>query len=105
MSHTHLFQFKDVLVEIALQLFISQIDQKLFQRVLLEHLEAKDVENSNRATLHVQMGVFVWIHVCVVLLSMQGVHQRNNMCKNWPLRRAFNKKPIYVHILREFIVV
>ena len=43
----YLFHGKDLVVEIALQLFVGQVDAKLFEAVPLKVLEAKDVEDSH----------------------------------------------------------
>lgn len=42
---SHLFQSEDVLVEVELNLFISDVDTQLLEWVLLEVLETKDVQN------------------------------------------------------------
>lgn len=45
--YTHLFQGKDVLVEVKLDLLIGDVDAQLLKRVLLEVLEAEDVQDSH----------------------------------------------------------
>lgn len=43
----HLFQGKNVLVEVKLNLFICNVDAELLKGVLLEVLESKDVQDSH----------------------------------------------------------
>lgn len=42
---SHLFQSEDVLVKVELNLFVSDVDTQLLERVLLEVLKTKDVQD------------------------------------------------------------
>lgn len=44
---THLLEGKDVLVEVKLDLLVGDVDAQLLKRVLLEVLEAEDVQDSH----------------------------------------------------------
>ena len=44
---SHLLQGKDVLVEVELDLLIGDVDAELLERVLLEVLEAEDVQDAH----------------------------------------------------------
>lgn len=41
------FHGEDVFVEIVLYLFISYVDEKLFERVVMSIFETKNIQNSN----------------------------------------------------------
>lgn len=46
-----LFEFKNVFVEVKMQIFISVINAKLFEAIFGEILETKNVKNWNRRCL------------------------------------------------------
>ncbi len=48
---SHLFPGKDVLIEVILNLLISDIYTKLLERIPLKILESKNIQNSNSITL------------------------------------------------------
>ena len=51
-----LLEVEDVVVELLLHLLVGVVDHELFERVLLEHLEAEDVEDADERVVRRHCG-------------------------------------------------
>ena len=60
LTYDFLFQCKNVMVEKFVQLFVSVVDAQLLKWIKMEVLEAKNVQNSNKARgIFARIGTFV----------------------------------------------